>query len=54
MLNYDRVRINLRGLKDLPILLTEVPKINDRIRRFPPSVDRIPSDVNIGKFEKIN
>lgn len=26
MLNYDRIRKTLRGLKKLPVVLTEIPK----------------------------
>lgn len=40
MLNYDRIRKTLRGLKKLPVVLTEIPK-NDVINQeFPPIFER--------------
>lgn len=45
MLSYDRIRINLRGLKNLPVILTEVEDDNETAKLFPPIIERNAFDV---------
>lgn len=40
MLNYDRIRITLRGLKKLSVVLTEIPKKDLENIDFPPIIER--------------
>ena len=39
MLYYERIRIALRGMKNLKISLTEIPLNNEAIN-FPPMIER--------------
>lgn len=54
MLSYDRVRINLRGLKSLPVILTEVEDDNDAAKLFPPIIERNAYDVRQGIFSPVD
>lgn len=54
MLNYERIRLNLRGMKNISMILTEMPRNNENIKKFPPIIMRIPDDVENGKFMNIN
>jgi phosphatidylinositol-4,5-bisphosphate 3-kinase len=40
ILQFDRVRICLRGMKYLEVILTEVPQRNEQSERFPPIIVR--------------
>ncbi|CAK95176.1 unnamed protein product (macronuclear) [Paramecium tetraurelia] len=41
MLSYDRVRVQLRGMKHLEVILTEIPKQFNQTFLFPPIIYRI-------------
>ncbi|CAD8088033.1 unnamed protein product [Paramecium primaurelia] len=41
MLSYDRVRVQLRGMKHLEVILTEIPKQSNQTFLFPPIIHRI-------------
>lgn len=53
MLSYDRVRINLRGLKNLPVILTEINKLQEINEFFPPIIERDPKDSKVKVFKPI-
>ncbi len=53
MLSYDRIRINLRGIKFLPVILTEINKIQEINELFPPIIERDPKESKTYDFKPI-
>jgi len=54
MLSYDRIRINLRGIKSLSVILTEIYKSQEINELFPPIIERDPKDSKNNDFKAIN
>lgn len=53
MLSYDRVRVSLRGILKLPVVLTEIKKVEDASDNFPPLIERDPKDVKRGVIKPV-
>lgn len=53
MLSYDRIRINLRGLKNLPVILTEIKKFQEINELFPTIIERDPQEAKTNNFKAI-
>ena len=54
MLSYDRVRMTLRGIRILPVILTEVVNNEDNNKLFPPMVRRDIQDVKCCVYKSVN
>ena len=53
MLSYDRIRINLRGIKFLPVTLTEINKFQEINELFPPIIERDLKEAKNNEFKPI-
>lgn len=54
MLSYDRIRINLRGIRSLEVILTEILKSQEINEMFPPIIERDPKESKNNDFKPID